>query len=161
MEVTLRIANEKDYEILKKMYCLFIESMNQFDPSDCNMDEEIDKWINNAINKLSSVIYVAEFQEKVIGFTRLQSKERFDKDNNLIKHTKLSDLFVNSEFRNKGVATKLLNQAETWGREKNAVEIVLNVYEANKNARLLYQKNGYQINENISLNRIRMVKTLV
>lgn len=161
MEVNLRIAEKSDYEILKKMYVSFIENMNKFNPSDCNMDEEVDKWINNAINRQFSIIYIAEFEKQTIGFTRLQKKERIDKEYRLINYLKLSDLFVYNAFRNKGVATKLLNQAENWGKENEAIEIVLNVYEANTNAKALYQKNGYQKNESISLNRIRMVKVLL
>lgn len=142
------------------MYYLFIENMNQFEPSDCNMEEEVAKWIHNAINKQSSIIYIAEFKKKTIGFIRLQNKERISQESGLINYIKLSDLFVYSAYRNKGVATQLLNQATSWSKENEAREIVLNVYEANTNARVLYLKNGYQINETISLNRMRMVKAL-
>lgn len=158
--ITIRLAEENDYETLKKMYREFIDTMNQYDPSDDNMDEEVDKWIKKGIKRVSSVIYLAEFEQKIIGFMRLQNKEREDENKCLIQYVKLSDLFVDNMFRNKGTATELLNQAIIWSNENEAAEIVLNVYEANTNARKLYDKHGYHINEKLSFNRIRMVKSL-
>ncbi|MEG1461946.1 MAG: hypothetical protein RSC48_02460, partial [Anaerorhabdus sp.] len=93
MEFIVSQARFEDYERLKVIYNDFIEDMNQYDPADCNMDDEINNWITNALNKKKSVIYIAEVDGDILGFIRLQNKERLE-ENKTIRYIKLSDLFV-------------------------------------------------------------------
>lgn len=157
MEFIVRQSGFEDYERLKRIYNDFIEDMNQYDSTDCNMDDEINNWINNALNKEKSVIYIAELDEDILGFIRLQKKERSE-ENNTIRYIKLSDLFVAPMFRKMGVASRLINQAYIIARENHSTEIVLNVYEANAKAKDFYSKHGFKFHEMLSLNRIRMVR---
>ena len=57
----------------------------------------------------------------------------------------IDDLIVNKKFQHKGYGKQLL----LWGmqciRKKNTEPIVLHVAEWNKNALLLYKKNGFEI----------------
>jgi RimJ/RimL family protein N-acetyltransferase len=161
MNFTVRCAEDNDYINLKMLYGDFICDMSQYDPTDFNMDKEMNEWIINAINKIKSIIYVVIFENDIIGFIRLQIKERTDNSNNIIEYIKLSDLYVMPEFRNTGVASSLVHQAMIWGKEKNAFEIVLNVYEANKRAIDFYLNFGFIYHENISLKRIRMIAKIV
>lgn len=159
MEFIVRQAGFEDYERLKIIYNDFIEDMNQYDPTDCNMDDEINNWITNALNKKKSVIYIAELDEDILGFIRLQNKERLE-ENKTIRYIKLSDLFVAPMFRKIGVASSLINQAYMFARENHSAEIVLNVYETNTKAKDFYVKQDFKFHEALTLNRVRMIREL-
>ncbi|MFV0550385.1 MAG: GNAT family N-acetyltransferase [Anaerorhabdus sp.] len=141
------------------MYNDFIEDMNQYDPTDCNIDDEINNWITNALNKKKSVIYIAESDGDILGFIRLQNKERL-KENKTIRYIKLSDLFVAPMFRKMGVASCLINQAYIFARENHSTEIVLNVYETNTKAKDFYVKQDFKFHKTLTLNRVRMIREL-
>ncbi|MEF9892890.1 MAG: GNAT family N-acetyltransferase [Anaerorhabdus sp.] len=159
MEFIVRQARFEDYERLKVIYNDFIEDMNQYDPTDCNMDDEINNWITNGLNKKKSVIYIAELDEDILGFIRLQNKERLE-ENKTIRYIKLSDLFVAPMFRKIGVASSLINQAYMFARENHSTEIVLNVYETNTKATDFYVKQDFKFHETLTLNRVRMIREL-
>lgn len=159
MEFIVRQAGFEDYERLKIIYNDFIEDMNQYDPTDCNMDDEINNWITNALNKKKSAIYIAELDEDILGFIRLQNKERLE-ENKTIRYIKLSDLFVAPMFRKIGVASSLINQAYMFARENHSAEIVLNVYETNTKAKDFYVKQDFKFHEALTLNRVRMIREL-
>ncbi|MEA4875569.1 GNAT family N-acetyltransferase [Anaerorhabdus sp.] len=159
MEFIVRQARFEDYERLKVIYNDFIEDMNQYDPTDCNMDDEINNWITNGLNKKKSVIYIAELDEDILGFIRLQNKERLE-ENKTIRYIKLSDLFVAPMFRKIGVASSLINQAYMFARENHSTEIVLNVYETNTKAKDFYVKQDFKFHETLALNRVRMIREL-
>lgn len=133
--------------------------MNQYDPTDCNIDDEINNWITNALNKKKSVIYIAESDGDILGFIRLQNKERL-KENKTIRYIKLSDLFVAPMFRKMGVASCLINQAYIFARENHSTEIVLNVYETNTKAKDFYVKQDFKFHKTLTLNRVRMIREL-
>ena len=59
----------------------------------------------------------------------------------------LNDLFVEESSRNKGVAKSLIGAAEDFGRETNAVRIILSTQVANIAAQSLYESLGYSKNE--------------
>lgn len=159
MEFIVSQARFEDYERLKVIYNDFIEDMNQYDPTDCNMDDEINNWITNGLNKKKSVIYIAELDEDILGFIRLQNKERLE-ENKTIRYIKLSDLFVAPMFRKIGVASSLINQAYMFARENHSTEIVLNVYETNTKAKDFYVKQDFKFHETLALNRVRMIREL-
>lgn len=133
--------------------------MNQYDPTDCNIDDEINNWITNALNKKKSVIYIAESDGDILGFIRLQNKE-FLKENKTIRYIKLSDLFVAPMFRKMGVASCLINQVYIFARENHSTEIVLNVYETNTKAKDFYVKQDFKFHKTLTLNRVRMIREL-
>lgn len=133
--------------------------MNQYDPTDCNIDDEINNWITNALNKKKSVIYIAESDGDILGFIRLQNKECL-KENKTIRYIKLSDLFVAPMFRKMGVASCLINQVYIFARENHSTEIVLNVYETNTKAKDFYVKQDFKFHKTLTLNRVRMIREL-
>ena len=79
-----------------------------------------------------------------------------DMENIFNNYTKLSDLYVSPQARDRGVGSKLIAKAIQWAKEKKTPEVILNVYEANKRAQALYIKNGFKEDGAISGGRIRM-----
>ena len=130
--------------------------MSQYDEDDCNMDDEIREWLNRAIRKDHSTIWIEEEEGQLIGFARVQDKKR--EENSVINYTKLSDLYVIPDSRGKGVASSLINRTFQWAKEKKTTEVILNVYEQNALAQKLYCKMGFRVDCPISGGRIRMKK---
>jgi len=60
-------------------------------------------------------------------------------------HIALIDgLYVNEEYRHKGIATNLINECKKWAKETGATIIELNVMSENINAINLYQNIGFK-----------------
>ncbi|CAM2985555.1 GNAT family N-acetyltransferase [Paenibacillus taichungensis] len=57
----------------------------------------------------------------------------------------LNDLYVHADYRQRGIARKLLQAARRWGNESGAVRIVLSTAISNKKARALYESEGYTL----------------
>ncbi|ALL04820.1 GNAT family acetyltransferase [Pedobacter sp. PACM 27299] len=53
-------------------------------------------------------------------------------------------MFVHPEFRNTGIATKILSHLEQWAKEMGYERCILETGEKQKEAVILYQKRGYQ-----------------
>ncbi|MFS0869808.1 GNAT family N-acetyltransferase [Paenibacillus xylanilyticus] len=55
----------------------------------------------------------------------------------------LNDLFVHTEYRQQGIARKLLQAAQNRARETRAIRITLSTAISNKQAQVLYESEGY------------------
>jgi GNAT superfamily N-acetyltransferase len=54
-------------------------------------------------------------------------------------------MYVSQGSRNKGIATKILNELETWARELSYSRTVLETGKGQPEAIALYKKNGYKL----------------
>ncbi len=59
----------------------------------------------------------------------------------------LNDLFVESAWRNKGIANLLMSAAEEYAQKTGAIRIVLATQISNLSAQSLYQSRGYTKDE--------------
>jgi putative acetyltransferase len=57
-------------------------------------------------------------------------------------------MYVQPEVRGKGIASKILEELETWAKDLGYTEIILETNHSMQNAVDLYLKNGYKITEN-------------
>ena len=62
----------------------------------------------------------------------------------LSKKIILYDLFVRSEYRNKGIGRMLMNAAKSFAEKKGVTSIELSTSINNKNAQSLYESLDYQ-----------------
>ena len=62
----------------------------------------------------------------------------------LSKKIILYDLYVRSEYRNKGIGRMLMNAAKSFAEKKGVTSIELSTSIANKNAQSLYESLNYQ-----------------
>jgi len=56
----------------------------------------------------------------------------------------IQDLIVDPKFRNKGVASTLLDTVMKYCKEKKIKQIILNVWDDNDKAKNLYKKHGFK-----------------
>lgn len=54
-------------------------------------------------------------------------------------------MFVKTEWRGRGIATRILSESETWAKELNFSECILETGKNQPEAIGLYQKTGYEI----------------
>ena len=62
----------------------------------------------------------------------------------LSKKIILYDLYVRSEYRNKGIGRMLMNAAKSFAEEKGVTSVELSTAITNKNAQSLYESLNYQ-----------------
>ena len=136
--MTYRKATKKDAKQLDSLLTKLIEDEREYDP---NLEIIIvrDFYINY-INDDTKYLYLCEEDNKIVGYTYLIKNE-----NNI----KIDSLYVEKEYRNKGIATNLINEAINYAKLNNKNCITLNVLENNLKAKKLYykyfklnQKNG-------------------
>lgn len=103
-------------------------------------------YLNERMRRNESKIFIAEDLEshQMIGFTQLYpgfSSLRLGRLWNL------EDLFVRGDMRRCGVASALMERAETFVRESHAVGLALSTAHTNANANALYTKRGWKRDE--------------
>ncbi|GGI41097.1 GNAT family N-acetyltransferase [Mammaliicoccus stepanovicii] len=102
------------------------------------------KFLENNLKNGLSTIFIAEDNDKVIGFvqlyTVLSSLEMSDK---LI----LNDLFLTSEARGQRIGEKLMNKAFEYARSQGYKNISLETHKTNIGGNKLYKKMGMTLDE--------------
>jgi len=91
--------------------------------------EDFEKALTNESYK----VFVAKFNEEVVGFIMLQITDELS----------VMGVAVKKDMRNLGLATKMFNKAIEFGKSLNIKTISLEVSEKNLTASLLYQKLGF------------------
>lgn len=93
--------------------------------------QEIEEMHKNKLYK----IFVAEFNAETAGFVILQMTDEIN----------IVSIAVKKEFRNLGIATKLIERAQSFAKKNGIVTISLEVNEKNITAYLLYKKLGFTL----------------
>lgn len=101
--------------------------------------DEMKRKIRN-IYDTNSLLLVVEENENVIGF--LSAERGFA---NRIKHSAYIVVGILSDYRGKGIGTKLFEQLEKWAIENGITRLELTVMVHNDTAIRLYKKMGFKI----------------
>ncbi|MDW5289942.1 GNAT family N-acetyltransferase [Formosa sp. PL04] len=106
--------------------------------------EAAEEFIYERLNNSDSEIFVAENGDgNLVGFVQLYplfSSTRME------KLWLLNDLFVNPDFRGKGVSISLIEKAKNLVRETNACGMFLETSKSNLIGNKLYPKTGFELN---------------
>ncbi|MCL4125036.1 UNVERIFIED_CONTAM: hypothetical protein GTU68_001505 [Idotea baltica] len=131
-------ADTADLNSLKSVfnnYRMFYEKESDIDGAFAFLSERIK-------NK-DSEIYVALSDDKaVIGFVQLYP---LFSSTRMKKYWLLNDLFVNSEYRGKGIAVQLIEKAKNLVRKTNACGMYLETGKTNLIGNNLYPKVGFEL----------------
>jgi GNAT superfamily N-acetyltransferase len=88
------------------------------------------------------VVFFAEKDEESAGIIWLALREPFYLFE--MPHVWMYNIHVAPDHRRKGVASMLLDHADTWSRAKGRNSIGLQVIHFNEPARKMYEKHGYR-----------------
>jgi len=98
------------------------------------------EYLRNRITNQESIIYVAQEDDQLIGFTQIYPTFSTV---SLSEIWLLNDLFVAQEHRGKHVANALIETAEQAAKDAGATRIWLRTAHTNTSAQALYEGRGW------------------
>ena len=135
-ELQIKIAQPDDFEKIGEVFNLY----RQFYEKESNI-EACKNYIHERLINNEAQIFYIENEKECMGITQLYTT--FD-SLELSKKIILYDLFVRSEYRNKGIGRMLMNAAKSFAERKGVTSIELSTSINNKNAQSLYESLEYQ-----------------
>jgi len=99
------------------------------------------KFIQERLDNNESVIFVSLDSDKPIGFTQLYPKYSSAR---VIKNWILNDLYVDKEYRKKGIGENLIKTAMDFARQNGAKFVELSTAVDNYTAQSLYEQVGFK-----------------
>lgn len=137
MEIRLaQLSDLEEVSVLFDLYRQFYEKS-----SDLNASRS---FLRERMEKKESVIFVAEKNGKLLGFTQLYP---LFSSTVMKKQWVLNDLYVRMEDRKTGAGEKLMRAAMEFGVKENSRGLSLQTAVTNANAQRLYEKLGWKKNE--------------
>ena len=135
-KLQIKIAQPDDFEKIGEVFNLY----RQFYEKESNI-EACKNYIHERLINNEAQIFYIENEKECMGITQLYTT--FD-SLELSKKIILYDLFVRSEYRNKGIGRMLMNAAKSFAERKGVTSIELSTSINNKNAQSLYESLDYQ-----------------
>ncbi len=133
----IRLATLQDLESLT----LIFEKYRDFYKKQGDY-ERAKSFLKERISNNESVIYIAEADGKTIGFTQLYP---LFSSTRMKKLWLLNDLYVEEEYRQKGISIALIDKAKELCRETGACQLSLETSKTNMVGNNLYPKTGFQL----------------
>ena len=97
--------------------------------------------IQAVLNDSTQVIFVAETNNRVVGYIHLVNYDVIYADN----FKNCLGLAVDNDYKRNGIGSALLKQAEIWAKENGAVGIRLCSGVEREKAHQFYQSQGYEV----------------
>jgi len=115
-------ADEKD-KMIKADIEHITKALSKDDPNDC-------------------VFIAMDADNKACGFVRIVLLKDYYTGE---QHAHVNDIVVTAEAEGKGIGKLLLQKADEWATANKSRWITLNVFEENRHARAVYEKQGYRM----------------
>lgn len=131
MDITITLLEKNDYQS-------YLQLMKQFRP--INQDISFEKFCE-LYDKIftSSEIYVARFDNKIIGSVTIIFEQKFI--NNCALYSHIEDVIVDENYRKLGIGSKLLEYVKNVSKDKNCFKITL---ACSKDVSLFYLNNDFE-----------------
>lgn len=133
--ITISKASLSDINIITPLF----DAYRVFYKQESDM-EAAKNFISERLNREESTIFLASSGDEAIGFTQLYPV--FSSVSVQRMHI-LNDLYVNPEYRGKGIATLLLNEAKHFALENGSKGLGLETAQDNP-AQALYERLGWE-----------------
>lgn len=110
---------------------------------DSEVAREYFEEISDQVRNKNGKIFCARVGSEIAGLiiVLIEDNDIIDKPG---RYAYISDVVVREKYRSKGMATKLMQEAEEFAKQEGIREIKICVLEKNIAALNLYQKTGYQ-----------------
>ena len=133
--VKIRMAHHEDLPNLSTLF----DAYRVFYKQKSDLEAAVHFLSERILNKESTII-VAEIEQKLVGFTQLFP---VFSSVSIKKSLILNDLYVDPEYRSKGIATKLLNKAKEYAIKTGNKGLALETAIDNP-AQKLYERLGWK-----------------
>lgn len=149
MSWTLGKAEKQDTNRINELFIEMLQTIYSTDQVDGYSDGDLDRFFDGRDEWIS----VAIDENKIIAFLSIEVHHEDE------EYIYLDDLSVTKQYRNNGIGTKLIRNAETYAKEINIHKICFHVEKSNTAAFRLYQRLGYEIYEDQG-SRYLMIKCI-
>lgn len=137
MNWTLGKAEKKDSNRINELFIEMLQTIYNTDQVNGYSDGDLDRFFDGRDEWIS----VAIDEDKIIAFLSIEVHHKDE------EYIYLDDLSVTKQYRNKGIGTKLIQNAESYAKDINIHKICFHVEKSNTVAFRLYQRLGYEIYE--------------
>ncbi len=147
-EIKIRKATEKDYSSVNLLYLETDSLYSKNIPETYKKPPKLTLPKGNFLNMLEdkdSLIIVAVTGQEIVGM--LYATIEKDDGNEWVRPLRqinIEEISVFSKFNDRGIDTKLLQEAERWARKKAIKNLSVLVYNFNQSAISFYEKNGFE-----------------
>ncbi|MGG0176459.1 N-acetyltransferase family protein [Gottfriedia acidiceleris] len=145
MEISIRNANQNDYESLLPLFRQ-VHDLHVFERPDLYKENSTpvgEEEFNNQLKDSKQHILVATLGTEIVGVAVLKEEEILE--NSFVNARKillLNSLCVDDASRKKGIGRKLMQSVLDFAKELNVDSIELGVLESNQNAIHFYESIG-------------------
>ncbi|MFX0096351.1 MAG: GNAT family N-acetyltransferase [Candidatus Hodarchaeota archaeon] len=146
MVLIIRPFKIEDFRQVAKLWKAFMSDPSASDlhilPNDSNV-KNWRKFVTETYAEDKNQVLVAEIEERIVGYiiffvqTRTGLRTRYS-------WATIYDIYVHSDFRGRGIATKLIEKCLKYLESKNVTHVRLTVWVNNKIARKLYQRFSFE-----------------
>ncbi len=143
----IRKATIKDLETIQKLNTkLCTKECEEFDGTlvpDYPLTEEVKGKLEKRILGDLSAVFVVEVENKIIGYIvgGIQKDENYRNVKNICG---LGGFWVDEEYRNEGVGSKLFEEFQRWCENKDTSRLQVTVSSQNLKAIKFYKKEGFE-----------------
>jgi ribosomal protein S18 acetylase RimI-like enzyme len=114
-------------------------------PAGSEVKEAYFEWMRGQGRKHSGKIFVAEADDKVVGFISVLGRMKYPAPDDYPHESAfVTDLIVLEPYRGRGIGRMLLSKAEDYARELGVHRLQLEVTFNNSKARRLYSSYGFE-----------------
>ncbi|ROI00435.1 GNAT family N-acetyltransferase [Chryseobacterium daecheongense] len=106
-----------------------------------------ENFLKERIEKKDSEIFVAENEDKLVGFVQLYP---LFSSTRMKRYWLLNDLYVNENYRGKGFSKELIEEAKELCRSTNACGVLLETGKSNDIGNQLYPSCGFELYDSVN-----------
>jgi|TARA_B110000014_G_C19701085_1_gene367011 GNAT superfamily N-acetyltransferase len=133
--MTIRIAEKKDFEAIKKL----VKAHAKFEKASALSDNNLDKLSNYIFSTDVVKCLVVELNNEIVGYATFM-KQFSTWDANYYVY--LDCLYLNEKTRGKGIGTQIMDKIKVYAKSINCSEIQWQTPNFNKEAIDFYKKLG-------------------
>jgi len=106
-----------------------------------------ENFLKERIEKNDSEIFVAEYDEKLVGFVQLYP---LFSSTRMKRYWLLNDLYINENHRGKGFSKELIEEAKELAKSTDASGILLETGKSNDIGNKLYPSCGFELYDEVN-----------
>lgn len=137
MNWTLGKAEQKDSNRINELFIEMLQSIYNTDQVNGYSEGDLERFFDSRDEWIS----IATDEDKIIAFLSIEVHHEEE------EYIYLDDLSVTKQYRNNGIGTRLIRNAESYAKEINIPTVCLHVEKSNEAAFRLYERLGYKIYE--------------
>ena len=149
MNCTFGKAEKKDSNRINELFIEMLQTIYHTDQVNGYSDGDLDRFFDDRDEWIS----IAIAEDRIIAFLSIEVPHEEE------EYIYLDDLSVTKQYRNHGIGTQLIRNAESYAKDISIPAICLHVEKSNTAAFRLYERLGYEIYEDQG-NRYLMIKNI-